>query len=35
MRNIKIEIEYNGKGFHGWQRLPRLKTVQGEIEKTL
>ena len=35
MKNIKIEIEYNGKRFHGWQRLPRLKTVQGEIEKTL
>lgn len=35
MRNIKMTIEYNGYYFHGWQRLPRYKTIQGEIEKTL
>jgi len=35
MRNIKMTIEYNGYYFHGWQRQPRYKTVQGEIEKTL
>ncbi|MFA5087791.1 MAG: tRNA pseudouridine(38-40) synthase TruA [Candidatus Omnitrophota bacterium] len=47
MRNIKLTIEYAGTGFHGWQiqearslpgnsKTPRkLRTVQGELEKTL
>ncbi|MGB8658612.1 MAG: tRNA pseudouridine(38-40) synthase TruA [Candidatus Zixiibacteriota bacterium] len=32
LRNIKLEIEYDGTNFHGWQVQPKLRTVQGEIE---
>jgi len=35
LRNIKLRIEYEGTGFSGWQRQPRLRTVQGEIEGSL
>lgn len=33
--NIKIVIEYDGADFYGWQRQPKLRTVQGEIVKCL
>ena len=32
MRNIKLVIEYDGTDFHGWQKQPQLRTVQGEID---
>lgn len=35
MKNILLTIEYDGTDFHGWQRQPGKRTVQGEIEKTL
>ncbi len=35
MRNIKLEIEYDGTDFYGWQVQPRLRTVQGEIQDKL
>lgn len=35
MRNMLIKIEYDGTAFHGWQRQPGSRTVQGEIEKVL
>lgn len=35
MRNIKIEIEYDGTDFHGWQFQPGLRTVQGDIQNAL
>lgn len=25
MRNIKLVIEYDGKGFNGWQKQPKIK----------
>jgi tRNA pseudouridine38-40 synthase len=32
-RNLKLTLEYDGAGFHGWQRQAGgLRTVQGEIE---
>jgi len=35
MRNILLEIEYDGTDYSGWQYQPRKKTVQGIIETTL
>ncbi|MDR1247085.1 MAG: tRNA pseudouridine synthase A [Clostridiales Family XIII bacterium] len=35
MKNFLLTIEYNGANFHGWQRQPRLRTVQGELEAAL
>jgi len=35
LRNIKLEIEYEGTDFYGWQVQPKLRTVQGEIQDRL
>ena len=33
--NFKLQIEYDGSEYHGWQRQKTDRTVQGEIEKAL
>lgn len=35
MPNVKLIVEYNGRGFYGWQKQPGLRTVQGELERNL
>ena len=35
MANILLKIAYDGSGFHGWQKQPGLRTVQGALEETL
>ena len=32
MRNLKIVVEYDGAGYHGWQRQRDLTTVQQVLE---
>ncbi len=34
-QNIKLEIEYDGTNFSGWEIQPNKRTIRGEIEKTL
>jgi len=33
MRRIKIQLAYDGGGFHGWQVQPGLSTIQGALEE--
>lgn len=35
MRNIKIIIEYDGTGYHGWQRQPNGISIQEVLESKL
>jgi len=35
MTNILLKIAYDGSKFHGWQRQPGQRTVQGELEEVL
>lgn len=36
MRNIRLDICYDGTRYKGWQRLPKVdNTIQGKIEQTL
>ena len=35
MQRIKLTIAYDGTGFCGWQLQPKLRTVQGVLEKAI
>ncbi|MBN2178178.1 MAG: tRNA pseudouridine(38-40) synthase TruA [Deltaproteobacteria bacterium] len=35
MRNIKITVEYDGTGYHGWQRQPNGISIQEVLENNL
>ena len=35
MLTFKLTLAYDGTAFHGWQRQPGRRTVQGELERSL
>jgi len=35
MPNLRMVLEYDGRGFHGWQAQPGVRTVQVELQKVL
>jgi tRNA pseudouridine38-40 synthase len=32
---LRLDLSYDGAGFHGWAAQPGLRTVQGEVESAL
>ena len=35
LRNIKLTIQYDGSGYHGWQSQPDADTVQQQVENAV
>jgi len=32
---LKLTLEYDGTGFHGWAAQPGLRTVEGAVREAL
>lgn len=32
---VALQVQYNGADFHGWERKPDVRTVQGELNAAL
>ncbi len=32
---LRLDLAYDGSAFHGWAAQPRLRTVQGDVERAL
>jgi len=35
VKNIRLTIEYDGSDFCGWQKQPKVRTVEGEVVRVL
>ena len=35
LTRLRLDVAYDGTGFKGWGRQPRLRTVQGELEAAI
>lgn len=35
MRQLRLRLSYDGSKFFGWQRQPKVRTVQGEVERAI
>ncbi|MBE0428920.1 MAG: tRNA pseudouridine(38-40) synthase TruA [Thermoleophilia bacterium] len=35
LRNIRLDLEYDGAGFAGWAKQPGLPTIEGALEEAL